>query len=242
MNTARQRVLDMLNDADGDLLTNDAPYAQTLLTDAWTWLQDRCADAGVEVSVNEITLYGLPARNGDDPGNQSYVTWQGCSDGVNQYDQPALPQNVISPIDVYRRTSGSTGGFVPMRPATGGLARFIDPNQYDWRANGFYYYGDTSPQDLLFRFSAYFEDLDVLRPNDPVPIRGCKECLGSRIGFMFTNARQPGSPGASSLEALSEAAFEKSLAQRASKRKQRQTVRRRGAFSGRAGNPWPFIR
>ncbi len=240
MNTARQRVNDMHNDASGDLLTNNAPYAQTLLTDAWTWLQDQCADAGVEANTSEVALYGLPARVTSDITQQAYVSWTGCSDGVGVYDTPALPQDLIIPMDIYRRSSGSNGDMVPMYQGVGGLPRRLDCNAYDWRGNSLYFYASQASQDFLIRYAAYFPDLDLTQPQYPVPMRGCKECLGSRIAFLFTNARQPGSPGATSLQELSEKSFADSIATRSSKKKQRMTVQRLPASSRGYGNPFPY--
>jgi hypothetical protein len=237
MNTARSRVNDMINDVDGDLLTNDAPYAQTYLSDAWTWYQDRCADVGVETLIKEVVLQGLPATASRDTADQAWLTWLGCSDGVNQFDLPQLPQDLIQPLSIWRRQTQTTNAFALMRQAEDGLPIGRDPNVFDWRDDGVYFYAPTFAQDFRIRYAAYRADLNVLVPTMFVPMMRCRDCLGARVAFEYASAR--GSAQAPAMEAWAESAFMNGAATRTSRRKQRQTLRRRPYSGGRRGG-WGF--
>lgn len=240
MDTARARVNDMINDTSGDLLTNDAPYAQTYLSDAWTWYQDRCADVGVETLIKEIIIHGLPLTNEYDTALQAYVSWLGCSDGTYQFEQPALPMDLIQPLSVWQRQTDSGNNFSLMTQADDGLPVIRNVSVYDWRDDGLYYYASQFAQDFRVRYAAYRADLDITQPDNYVPMMRCKDCLGARVAFEYAHAR--GSAQADSLQTWAEQAFQNGAAQRTSRRKQRQTIRRQGYSNRGCGNMWPVIR
>jgi hypothetical protein len=223
MNNARSRVNDMINDAAGDLLADDIPASQTYLTSAWNWLQRQCATAGVETFKRELTIYGVPQRASQDVANQSWITWLGCSDGVNQFEQPCLPQDMILPLSLWRRMSGTTSYFLLMLLANDGLPRVFDTNIFDWREDGLYFYGDMWPQDFQLRYSAYRPTLDITKPQTTVPIMMCDDCMGWRIAFEFANAR--GSDQAPQLKGLADDAFT-TIKMGSTQRRQRQNLRR----------------
>jgi hypothetical protein len=242
MDTARSRVNDMMNDAEGDLLSNDAPASQTYLTDAWDWYQERCDAAGVQTFIKSIPIYGIPARAVDDVANESWITWSGCSDGLNQYENPVLPQDMISPKSIWRRRSVGSGnvntqGFQLMTQATDGLPVIFDCNVTDWRDDGIYFYGTNYVQDWKFRYSAYRAPLDITQPNALVPMMMCKNCLGARVAFEYANAR--GASQAPAMEAWAETAFS-TTGLRSNRIKQRQSIRRQGyTRGGNGGNGYP---
>jgi hypothetical protein len=243
MDAARSRVNDMMNSAEGDLLANDVPASQTYLTDAWDWLQARCETAGVQTFIRSVPIYGIPARATDDVANECHITWEGCSDGVNQYETPALPQDMISPKSIWRRPSSAgapitvnTSNMELMEHATDGLPVVLDCNVVDWRDDGIYFYGANYAQDWKFRYSAYRPPLDITRPNDKVTIMMCEDCLGARIAFEFASAR--GSAQTSALEAWSESAL-LTIPKRATRIKMRQSIRRQPYSRGNnTNNRW----
>lgn len=241
MNSARARINDMVNDTAGDLLVDSAPYAQTYLTNAWSWLQRKCATAGVETFIREITLYGLPARYNNDPANQAWLTWLGSSDGFNQYTLPVLPQDMIFPLSVWRRQTGMMLPFNLMTQAADGLPRIIDCNIYDWRDDGMFFYAALYSQDFQMRYSAYRPPLDITQPTQNVPIMMCEDCLGARVAFEFANAR--GSAGAPGLKAWADEAFD-TIRLGNTRRRERRSLRRipyNRRNQGRGNNAFPYI-
>ncbi len=238
MNLARTRVGDASNDLSGDLLTDDAPYTGTMLNSAWRWLQASAYTSGVETPIETVVLFGLPMRASNDVAYPAFVSWTGCSDGVDAYDTPALPQNVIQPISVKRRYSGSMGGFCPMKQAEAGLPEGLDCDVYDWSTDTLFFYGSTQAQDMRIRYAAFSPDLDITKPTQQIPMMGCEDCLSARIAFEYASAR--GAVGAQAMMQMSLDAFA-TIAQRTSRRKQRATFRRQPAFGGYSGPRWPFI-
>lgn len=246
MDIARARVNDMMNDTTGDLLSNDAPASQTYLTAAWKWYQARCDTAGVQTFIRHITIYGIPPRMNDDVANESWLTWAGCSDGVNQFEDPTLPQDMISPKSVWRRQSQiategaiNTAPFNLMDQATDGLSVWLDCNVYDWRDDGLYFYATNYQQDWKFRYSAYRPSLDITQPYSQIPMMMCEDCLGARVAFEFANSR--GATQAPAMKAWAETAFT-TISLRATRIKGRQNIRRQGYSRGNnCYRPYPNI-
>lgn len=243
MDIARARVNDMMNSTEGDLLANDAPASQTYLTAAWKWYQARCDTAGVQTFKRTTTLFGIPQRANNDVANEAWITWSGCSDGVNQFDGPTLPNDLISPKSFWQRKSQianqdsiNTAPFHLMTQAVDGLPVFLDCNVYEWREDGLYFYGATYAQDFKFSYSAYRPPLDITQPDSEVPMMMCEDCLGSRVAFEFANSR--GSTQAPAMEAWAETAFT-TISLRATRIKGRQNIRRQGYSGGGRGSYYP---
>ena len=243
MNTARARVNDMMNSTEGDLLANDAPASQTYLTAAWKWYQARCDTVGVQTFKRTIPIYGIPARATNDVMNECWITWSGCSDGVNQFVNPVLPRDMISPKSIWRRRSqpsspmNNSAGLDLMIQATDGLPSSLDCNIYEWREDGMYFYAANYAQDWKFSYSAYRSPLDINQPDSQVPMMMCEDCLGARVAFEFANAR--GATQAPALEAWAETAFG-TTGQRTTRIKGRQNIRRQG-YTRRGNCNYPNI-
>lgn len=247
MNQARVRVNDASTELAGDLLTDDAPYTGTILNTAWRWLQGRAYTAGVETYIQEIIIHSFPVRSIPDTSYQAFIGWQGCGDGVNQFDTPALPQDLIQPLSVWRRMAmqlnedGSvpvnTAHYTLMNQAQDGLPTYLDFNTYDWRQDGLYFYAASFTQDFRIRYAAYRAALDISNPSSLVPMMMCEDVMSARVAYEYANLR--GAVQAPAMMQMSEDAFQ-IIAQRTGRRKQRQTIRRRPyGDRGSYGRTWP---
>ena len=239
MNLARVRVNDASNDIAGDLLADDAPYTQTILNSAWRWLQRRLATAGVETYIREVFLTQLPIQAVQDVASQAWIGWLGCSDGLNQYQTPSLPQDMILPLSVWQRASnllGPSGDFCLMTQAQDGLPSWFDYRVYDWRDDGLYFYPQTYLQDWRLRYSAYRPPLDITQPNLTVGMMMCEDCLSARIAYEYSSLR--GAAATPQMAQLAEDALQV-IVQGSSRRKQRQSIRRQPYSRQYVGNRWP---
>jgi hypothetical protein len=242
MNVARARLNDTANSIDGDLLTNDAPAAQTYLTMAFHWYQEMCAAAGVETLIKSTVLSGFPARATQDVADEAWITWEGCSDGVNQYESLVLPQDMIQPLSIWRRPSGTINTFgTPMKLADDGLPTWFDCHVFDWRQDGIYLYAEQYAQDFRLRYSAYQPELDIAQPNSLVPMMRCENQMGARVAFEFCSALSGSSnPDTLALSALADKEFETGASSRTVRRKQRMNLRRQPYNRRRGGNLYPY--
>jgi hypothetical protein len=197
----------------------------------------------VQTFKRVVTLFGIPARANDDVANEAWLTWNGCSDGVNQFDGPNLPLDMISPKSFWRRRTGGLGDdgsiransseFCLMTQATDGLPAYLDCNVYEWRDDGLYFYGANFAQDFKMSYSAYRPPLNIMEPDALVPMMMCEDCLGARVAFEFANSR--GAAQATTMEAWAETAFT-TTSLRSTRIKGRQSIRRQG-YTQRFSNP-----
>jgi hypothetical protein len=240
MNLARVRVNDVMNDLSGDLLANSSPEAQPILNASWRWLQGKAATAGVETDIRKVVIQSFPVRASDDVANEASISWTGASDGVYSFTQPALPSDMIIPLSLHRRPSYPPNSeFVLMEQATSGMPGYIDTNIYDWHDNAINFFAETYVQDFRLRYAAMRPSLDITLPLSTVPMMMCENCLAERIAFEFTRKR--GGTESATLELGADNAFE-IIAQRTSRRKQRQTIRRKPYTHGNSMTAvWPNI-
>lgn len=229
MNLARARTNDAQNDISGDLLANDQPYTLTFLNQAWRWLQTKLANTGVETAIHTAVIYNLPVTLTQDTALECFVNVKGCSDGTNEYNTPTLPEDIILPLEVGMRMSGTTNTFCKMESATGGLPHWFDPHVYDWRGDAMYYYGFQYQTDLKIRYSAFLPPLDLLDPLAVAPIMYCEDALAARVGLEYANSR--GGAGATLLQQMSEDACNE-IAVKTGRKNQRKSIRRQ-PYGGR---------
>lgn len=222
MEAARTRVNDTALDIDGELLANDQPYSETLLNLAWSWWKDKCAISGIERPIRTVDIYGVPASAGLGQ-YRSWINWFGCSDGVNQYESPTLPNDLFLPLNVKRRISGGTGCYTDMTQANNGLPNWYDPSVYDWSDDGLYFYGTAEPQDFQIRYSADLARLIIANVNDSVPFVGCERAISARLAYEYAN--RLGSVQAPVMAQLADDEFSM-ISQRTGRKNQRRNIRR----------------
>ncbi len=241
MDLARVRVNDTGIDLTGDLLANDQPYTETLLNSAWRWLQVRSANAGIETEKKVVVLQGIPVAFSLDPANQSMVSWSGCTDGVNQFDTPVLPADLLLPLEMYRRASPTAGGvggpfLEEMKQTDDGLRSYLS-SRYDWRSDGLYFNGRNVPTDIWIRYSALRPKLTIDDPVQAVPVMRCENALSARIAYEFAAMR--GAAQAASLAALADAEFDM-ISLGSTRKNQRRSLRRRPFSGGRRRGGFGF--
>src|SRR4051812_11559149 len=113
LNLARAIANDAALTIDGNLLADDQPYTYVLLNQAWRTLQRKLANSGYERLLREAVLTGFAPVLIPDPALQVYVNWSEYWNGSNVYDSPVLPQDLILPLRLWERPTGTTSQFQP---------------------------------------------------------------------------------------------------------------------------------
>lgn len=143
-----------------------------------------------------------------------------------------LPTDLLMPLKLWERVSGSTDDFVEMVDLTehGGLpsrAQGQTLSVWEWRADGLYFLGATQDVQIRLRYRKALPDLTDAA--SPVLMRNAQEAIAYTAAAMAALAR--GSPLASQWDAAGEDALEDLVSQAV--RREQQTVRRRRPFSSR---------
>lgn len=223
------------NGVEGDLLAVDQPGTPILLESAWEELQSEAADAGIETLVRTIVIPAFPPVYLIDSSVEVFIDWTGSFDGFTKYDQkddnPALPYNLIVPIKVWERQTGSGAEFIEIINSDGGFPEGQQTDRlrwYEWRGDKLWFKGATTQRDLKVRYIAYLprlvEDGQPIDERTLVPIMRAWRAMAYLIASEF--ARPRGSQQADNLYALATAEIEK-LANRTARRKATVSYRRK---------------
>jgi hypothetical protein len=212
MQLARSLVNDMLRDTAGRILTNTAPFSIPYLNSAVRRTQRYFANNGLENFINDsVLILGIPPKASSDPGVQCYLGANGFFDGVNMWNPPALPIDLIVPLALWERQNGTSATFAPMTPAHGdGLQTQIAQSvfgTYEWRNDRINLSGCSNTTDLRIRYEQMIPSIGVGANlvNTTIPLRDAHEALAFWVIYYYAFAR--GSVMRTEAQAMAEAAM-----------------------------------
>jgi hypothetical protein len=227
-NTAGQvtsLVRSLLNDAAGNLFTDTVliPYANS----AYRKVQRALANAGSGGFLADDALLVVAAVTEPDPSVQISIT-----DATAPPNQ--LPIDLLVPLKLWERPSGSTDDFVEMIDLTnhGGLPsqpQGLNLQYWEWRADGLYFIGATQDTQIRLRYEKALPAF--VDGTSSVLIRDAIEPIAYFTAAMAAAAR--GAPQAARWDDAGDDALE-DLLLRAAHREQ-HSGRRRRPYSWRQG-------
>jgi hypothetical protein len=189
LNLARSLVNDAYI-AGGYILTDAAIATFPQLNQAYVWLQDELINNGIETFVREAVLTPLGADTSTDPNTLVSLTDNGYFDGVTQNAAPQLPVDLLVPLRLWERQTGTTQNFVEMRPSNDGIPNSTPQGRFrlwEWRTDGIYMRGCNQTNDLKIRYDARLPELKV--GTDPILIRGSYHILANLLAAQYANSR-----------------------------------------------------
>jgi len=135
-----------------------------------------------------------------DPAVQTYLGFNGFFDGVQIWQSPALPGDVITVERVWERQTGTNNPFVPMIQPVFGLPSVNQGPRnkvWEWRNDSIWMPGTISPVDLRLRYwcslpTFFGSNIDF--DNTYVPIIDCTDAVAYKTAYKY--ATMLGSPGA----------------------------------------------
>lgn len=234
LDLARALINDSALSKSGNLLADSQPYTFVFLNSAWRTLQDELMNSGVENFPNEIVLSNLPVVGSTDPASQAFISFSTFFDGNANQVAPLLPQDLVVPLKLWERPSGTNQVFAEMAPANDGLSsrtKTTNLGQWEWRGDSIYLIGATQNVDVRLRYSRYLADITP-QGSSPIPILRSAKALAYFVASEFATAR--GSPVADSFaqKGMNEV---KQMVERTTRKQQRGQHRRRG-YSRRGGS------
>src|ERR1700675_2129937 len=107
-------VLNDMEIAGGDVLTDTAPFTMQFAMIAYESIQRQLAILGVETLVDYFWIIGLPAMPVSDPEGRLIISDAGTAiqypNGNNSSaaQQPQLPTNLVVPLKLWERQTGTS--------------------------------------------------------------------------------------------------------------------------------------
>lgn len=201
LNLVRSKMLDTIGSLAGDILTDAQPFMQEFTNAGWREFQFFLATLGYSAFKIPFLGYGYPTVDRTDPALWTSLSWTqfvNASGGV--FVPPAvavLPRNMILPLRVSERVTGSQSRFCHMQMAIDQLPE-TGKGPYNgwwlWENNSLYMPGSIYSMDLRMELAIYMPDFLTLAGvqwyNQPVPIMRAKTALAYFICDEVVQARE----------------------------------------------------
>lgn len=245
LQVARVRLNDAIQSINGEVLTDDAPFSQTIFNIAWRQSYIYLANLGDTNFIDRIELKNIPVVGNVDPASECWISWTEYWNGSASYTAPVLPQDFVAPLKVFERTSGSNQSFDcgEMRLCEDGLPtvpKQIRNRLWEWRAQKLCFPGSQQIEDLLVRYikrqMAFIDVGDVRWFQQPVPYPDYIDGLAWIVAAEMSEPR--GDLNADSMRSKGETALAKVFNRQV--RREQRTTSRRLSYSGRGRRGWGY--
>ncbi len=197
MNTARVRMNDAIQSIGGDILTNDQPFTQNMVNNAWMRLQEYLANLGYARLIDEEIIQALPVAGSQDPASQCWIDWTGFYDGTQLWKNYALPAKCSFPLRIWDRVSGLNAGWGrPLENVMDGMPAMYKTSRngiFEYRNDKIYMPGTSIRVDLRVRFAQFFPDFETQGQTNwydqKVPITRCRDSFADYICVEASDGR-----------------------------------------------------
>ena len=196
VNAVKVRLNDEITTLDpigAKFLKNGQYFTLQTANNAWRKLQQFLFDLGYGSLKQETLFTNVPPAATVDPASQMCLSFTDFWDGVTHQAAPVLPQNLITPYDLWERKTGSGALLTEMDLVLNGLPAVTKAQwnrRWEWRNNAIYLPGATVATDIRLRYGGFFLDFAdvgaVAGANQlanapwyaqPVPILSCADSL-----------------------------------------------------------------
>jgi len=239
---------------EGQILTNSSVTLQNFMNSAIrdTYRDIRIMGQPTLIGDNYV-LYNLPPVNSplgvgvSNPAVQTSLQFVGFFDGLLYWPNFILPVNMLYPLQMWERQSGTDYPFGPMRQSTGALTprnQVQVIGDWEWRSDGIWMNGSTQYRDIRLRWIFTFADLASPMINWAttfVPILDSADAIADKICVLYS-ARLGGAALADARMDAKQSIFK--LRQQITRDRQMIDYTRPpygGDNAGQAGNPATFL-
>lgn len=198
---ARIIINDVLLNTGGQILTDDADFTPYLVNLAYRKFQQFLIILEWVRFVTQNTIIpNVPPAASTDTSINVTLSWSGYNDGVTPYSAIALPQDLIKPLHLAGRASGSAPNSAPFIDIDGpetGITRLPSVPKQDW--NQFWVWdkdqinmnGALTTTDIRLDYLAFFPNFTTspFPGSQTVPILNCEDALSGFIAYVFSVPR-----------------------------------------------------
>jgi hypothetical protein len=220
----------------GDVFTD--PVLIPFLNSGYRQLQYELANNGIETFIKDNVVFTLTPVVAVDPSVQVTLSDSGYNDGTNNYNPPQLPTDMLVPLRLWERQTGSTELWIPMQQRKDGLPGENQQQRlryWEWRTDGLVFLGATQSEDIRVRYESFLPD--VVQGTDPIQIRVATDAVAYFTAGFACQSR--GSPAAAQFESMGEEASRKMKVRGV--RRQQHTMHRRKPYGRSRSAYTPFF-
>jgi hypothetical protein len=196
-------------------------------------------NSGVTTNRTEVFYTSLPPINSalglavPNPAAQQYMSFTGFWDGLGPIDTSIkLPTDLIIPLEIGSRNSGTSLTFGRMDPAPDGLPSMYQDytlGMYEWRGDSIYFNGSIVTNDIRIRYEAGLAQIPVTQNPSTfstytIGFLDSTQPLALYTAYIFCANKGPAGTGADLMARYKEAVSK--ICNRNTKMKQRTTYDR----------------
>lgn len=204
MNLARAFVNDTFAGAtntpgEGRTFTDSAPFTIPFLNAAIEELSEKLENNNVTTMTVDGFIITIPPVPSVDPGIQANLAYTGFFNGATQAGTPTLPADLLMPLQMWERPTGSTQDFNPVDnvsvlPAVGQVEAL---RYFTWNQDQINFCGAVQSVDIRLRYKSKI--LPTVTPstnfaNTVIGSAGCLRPLAYAVAEYYATARLGGAP------------------------------------------------
>ena len=183
---------------EGQILTDASTTLSNLMNSAIREIARECKIMGqLNLIADNYIIYALPPVNSPlgvgvpNPAVQVALQTTGYFDGLLVWSSFTLPSNILYPLEIWARQSGSSYPFQIVKQAPQALSpsnqgQFL--GQWEWRQDGLWFNGSTLPTDIRLRYEFSLSDIAsqaVDWDTTYVPILDCQEAVADNVSVRY---------------------------------------------------------
>ena len=178
----------------------------------------------MDTFTKETILTPVTAIPTVDPGLQVNISDTGYFDSSVNHAAPQCPTDLLNPIFMWERTTGSTENWVEMEERPDGLPSMVQSTRlkiWEWRQDALYMPGATQSEDLRLRYKG--SQAQFVSPTDTLLLRGGVGPVAYKTVQSYLISKNPEAVGLAGTEAAVRLAL---ITNRSARQKQRQLITR----------------
>lgn len=223
-NLIRVLVNDAIYSSAGEILVDGGTLLFPLMNDSLEWMGGELLNSGVDTFTKETILTGVTAVTPVDPGVQVNISDTGYFDGTLNHAQPQVPTDLLNPIFMWERTTGSTETWVEMEERADGLPSVVQSTRlkmWEWRGDSIYMPGATASEDLRLRYKGAHPVF--VAPTDTLLFRGANGPIAYKTVATYLITKNPEAAQLANAEAADRLSI---ITTRNARMKQRELITR----------------
>jgi hypothetical protein len=227
---------DAIYSAAGEILTDTSTLLFPLMNDSLEWMGGELLNSGVDTFTKETILTPVTAIAVNDPGVQVNISDTGYFDGVLNHAQPQVPTDLLNPVFMWERQTGSTEEWVEMEEAADGLPSMVQNFRlkfWEWRGDSLVMPGALQSEDLRLRYKGAHPVF--VAPTDTLLFRGANGPIAYKTVATYLITKNPEAAQLANGEAADRLSI---ITTRSARQKQRQPISRSSYGRPERGRPF----
>lgn len=163
---------------EGRTFTDSAPFTIPILNSAVSWLSRKLENNGVTTFTVDNFIITIPAIGTVDPGLQASLLYTGYYNGITNSNTPSLPADLLMPLRLWERPTGTTIPFNPMDfiDTLPSVAQSQSLRYWTWNQDQLNLVGAVQSIDIRLRYKSKILPKITASTNFKTTVIGCADC------------------------------------------------------------------